>query len=325
MILNLLIAMSGGAIGTGLRFMVSQFMGPSSGFPWSTFIVNLLGSAALGALLGGAERSGGWSTTTIIFFGTGICGGFTTFSAVSAESFHLLHLGQYTMALTYSALTLVGGILVSAAAWFAVAPQTQPQDHPVTTSVREVSMDSTLHTATVAGGCFWCVEAVFQRLEGVDTVISGYSGGTEETADYKTVCTGTTEHAEACQISYNPAVISYEEILQVFFTAHDPTTLNRQGNDVGPQYRSAIFYHSDEQRSIAEAYIQQLNDAQIWPDPIVTEVVPFEAFYVAEDYHQNYFNQNGGQPYCAFVVRPKVEKFMKNFKDRIKESYRTDE
>lgn len=326
MVQHLLIAMCGGAIGTGLRFLVAQILAPSSGFPWQTFVVNLLGSAVLGAVLGSAER-GGWSSASLIFLGTGICGGFTTFSAISAETFHLLHLGQYTMALTYSALTLAGGILLSAAAWLAVSASPSPAPTTTTTSPAEIHMDTdtTLQTATVAGGCFWCVEAVFQRLEGVDTVISGYSGGTKETADYKTVCTGTTQHAEACQISFNPAVISYEEILQVFFSAHDPTTLNRQGNDVGPQYRSAIFYHSDEQRTIAEAYIQQLNASHTWPDPIVTEVVPYEAFYVAEDYHQNYFNQNGAQPYCAFVVRPKVEKFMKAFKDRVKPSYRAEE
>ena len=179
-----------------------------------------------------------------------------------------------------------------------------------------------MEIATLAGGCFWCIEAVFQRLEGVEEVVSGYSGGSEETADYKVVSTGSTKHAEACQITYDPSVITYDEILQVFFGAHDPTTLNRQGNDIGPQYRSAIFYHSDQQKAVAESYIQQLDQARTWPDPIVTEVAPYEAFYVAEEYHQNYYNQNGSQPYCAFVVRPKVEKFLKNFKDRVKDEYK---
>lgn len=179
-------------------------------------------------------------------------------------------------------------------------------------------------TATLAGGCFWCIEAVFQRLEGVDTVMSGYSGGTKEDADYKTVCTGTTNHAEACQIIYDPSVVSFEDILQVFFSAHDPTTLNRQGNDVGRQYRSAIFCHNPSQKAIAEEYIKQLTTNKTWPDPIVTELTDYKNFFVAEDYHQNYFNQNGGQPYCAFVVRPKVEKFLHRFKTRIKDKY-TDE
>ena len=192
---------------------------------------------------------------------------------------------------------------------------------PQTTSPRTMDNGS-MEIATLAGGCFWCIEAVFQRLEGVDNVVSGYSGGSKETADYKVVSTGSTKHAEACQITYDPSVITYDEILQVFFGAHDPTTLNRQGNDIGPQYRSAIFYHSDQQKAVAESYIQQLDQARTWPDPIVTEVAPYEAFYVAEEYHQNYYNQNGSQPYCAFVVRPKVEKFLKNFKDRVKDEYK---
>jgi len=179
-----------------------------------------------------------------------------------------------------------------------------------------------METATLAGGCFWCIEAVFQRLNGVTLVESGYSGGTKETADYKTVCTGTTDHAEVCQITFDPTIVRFDEILQVFFMAHDPTTLNRQGNDVGPQYRSAIFYHSEEQRQIAEAYIQQLTEAGTWPDRIVTQLAPFTAFYKAEDYHQNYYNQNGSQPYCAFVVRPKVEKFMKAFESRLKSEFK---
>ncbi len=197
------------------------------------------------------------------------------------------------------------------------------QQHEVPDPAIHHSMSTTTQeTATLAGGCFWCIEAVFQRLNGVTLVESGYSGGTQETADYKTVCTGTTDHAEVCQITFDPAVVRFDEILQVFFMAHDPTTLNRQGNDVGPQYRSAIFYHSDEQRQVAEAYIKQLSESGTWPDPIVTELTAFTAFYKAEDYHQNYYNQNGSQPYCAFVVRPKVEKFMKAFESRLKSEFK---
>lgn len=203
----------------------------------------------------------------------------------------------------------------------AACSQNDRTPQPLSTTVNTMS-NNERDTATLAGGCFWCIEAVFQRLEGVDTVISGYSGGSKDDADYKTVSTGTTKHAEACQIVFDPSVVSYADILNVFFTAHDPTTLNRQGNDVGPQYRSAIFYHSDAQRETANAYIEQLEAAHTWPDPIVTEVTAFTGFYTAEGYHQNYYNQNGSQPYCAFVVRPKVEKFVKHFKDRVKQQYK---
>lgn len=203
----------------------------------------------------------------------------------------------------------------------AACSQNDRTPQPLSTTVNTMS-NNERDTATLAGGCFWCIEAVFQRLEGVDTVISGYSGGSKDDADYKTVSTGTTKHAEACQIVFDPSVVSYADILNVFFTAHDPTTLNRQGNDVGPQYRSAIFYHSDAQRETAKAYIEQLEAAHTWPDPIVTEVTAFTGFYTAEGYHQNYYNQNGSQPYCAFVVRPKVEKFVKHFKDRVKQQYK---
>lgn len=177
-------------------------------------------------------------------------------------------------------------------------------------------------TATLAGGCFWCIEAVFQRMDGVLTVESGYMGGTVANPTYKDVTTGATGHAEVCHITFDSSKVSYADLLQVFFAAHDPTTLNRQGNDVGTQYRSAIFYHDDEQRAVAEAYVAQLAAAGTWPDPIVTEITKASTFYKAEDYHQNYFNQNGGQPYCAFVVRPKVEKFLKSFGDRVKQEYR---
>ncbi len=175
-----------------------------------------------------------------------------------------------------------------------------------------------LDTATFGAGCFWCVEAVFQRLEGVEKVVSGYTGGTVVNPTYKQVCTGETGHAEVCQITYNPKKISFAELLEVFWQTHDPTTLNRQGNDVGTQYRSAIFYHNEEQRRLAEEYKKKLNAAAIFPNPIVTEISPLKVFYKAEDYHQNYYNENGSQPYCAYVVRPKVEKFEKVFKNKVK-------
>ena len=192
------------------------------------------------------------------------------------------------------------------------------------THTNNIMTERTRDTATLAGGCFWCIEAVFQRLEGVDTVLSGFSGGTADDANYKAVCTGKTGHAEACQIIYDPSVLSFEDLLQVFFSAHDPTTLNRQGNDVGTQYRSAIFYHNKDQELIARNYIKQLDSSNTWPNPIVTELTPYTTFYQAEDYHQNYFNQNGNQPYCAFVVRPKVEKFLHNFEARVKGKYKTE-
>lgn len=177
----------------------------------------------------------------------------------------------------------------------------------------------TLDTATLGGGCFWCIEAVYQRLDGVTSVVSGYSGGSVPNPTYKIVGQGNSGHAEVCQITFDRSKVSFSDVLHVFFSAHDPTTLNRQGNDVGTQYRSAIFYHDDEQKKVAEDYIAQLEAAKTWPDPIVTEISPFTVFYKAEDYHQNYFNQNGAQPYCAFVVRPKVEKFLKQFKDKVKQ------
>lgn len=176
--------------------------------------------------------------------------------------------------------------------------------------------------AILGGGCFWCIEAVFQRLDGVSHVESGYAGGTVDNPSYKQVCDGTTGHAEVCRVTFDPRIVSYADILHVFFTAHDPTTRNRQGNDVGTQYRSIIMYVSDGQRDVATDYIKQLDSAKSWSDPIVTEVVPASTFYVAENYHQNYFNENGSQPYCAFVVRPKVEKFMQKFGDRVKQQYK---
>jgi peptide-methionine (S)-S-oxide reductase len=173
-------------------------------------------------------------------------------------------------------------------------------------------------TATFGNGCFWCTEAIFQDLEGVESAVSGYSGGQTENPTYEQVCSGKTGHAEVLQITYNPEKISYEELLKVFWETHDPTTLNRQGNDVGTQYRSAIFYHDDKQKELAEKYKAQLGASGTWADPIVTEIVPFEKFYKAERYHQNYYKENPNQGYCAFVVRPKVEKFQAKYKDMLK-------
>ena len=172
--------------------------------------------------------------------------------------------------------------------------------------------------ATLAGGCFWCLEAVFNELKGVETMVSGYMGGSTSNPSYEQVCSGKTGHAEVVQVSFDPAVVSFKEILEVFFIIHDPTTLNRQGNDFGTQYRSAIFYHSPEQKSQAEQVIKNLNDAHIWNSPIVTEVVSDQTFYPAEGYHQEYFLRNPAQPYCMLVVAPKVAKLRKHFLAKLK-------
>jgi peptide-methionine (S)-S-oxide reductase len=172
--------------------------------------------------------------------------------------------------------------------------------------------------ATLAGGCFWCLEAVFEQLQGVGRVVSGYSGGPAPNPTYRQVCGGGTGHAEVVQVTFDPQVISFRDLLDVFFAIHDPTTPNRQGPDVGTQYRSAIFYHTPQQKADAEARIAELNAARIWGAPIVTEVTPFTAFYPAEDYHQGYFRNNPGQGYCQAVVGPKVAKFRKQFAHRIK-------
>ncbi|MCX6174604.1 MAG: peptide-methionine (S)-S-oxide reductase MsrA [Ignavibacteriales bacterium] len=172
--------------------------------------------------------------------------------------------------------------------------------------------------ATFGAGCFWCTEAVFQRLKGVVKIESGYSGGTVPNPSYEAVCTGKTGQVECTQITFDPKIISYKELLEVFWKTHDPTTLNRQGHDSGTQYRSVIFYHNDEQKQLAEKYKNELESAKIWSDPIVTEISQFKKFYKAEDYHQNYYNQNGNQPYCSFVITPKIEKFKKVFADKLK-------
>ena len=175
-------------------------------------------------------------------------------------------------------------------------------------------------TATFGNGCFWCTEAVFQRLDGVESVVSGYTGGTVKNPTYKEVCSGLTGHAEAVQVTFDPRVVTYKDLLAVFWRTHDPTTINRQGNDVGTQYRSAIFFHNDEQRAIAEDLKARLTEERVYDNPIVTEIVPIQAFYPAEDYHQNYFNDNGNVPYCAIIVQPKVEKFKKVFSDKLKKN-----
>ena len=180
------------------------------------------------------------------------------------------------------------------------------------------NQNKNLDTATFASGCFWCTEAIFERVNGVKSVISGYSGGTVPNPTYEEVCTGNTGHAECTQIIYDPSVISYDELLEIFWKMHDPTTLNRQGNDVGTQYRSAIFYHNEQQKEKAEYYKKKLTDEKIWDKPIVTEITKFTKFYPAETYHQEYYDKNPNQGYCAYVITPKVEKFEKIFKDKLK-------
>jgi peptide-methionine (S)-S-oxide reductase len=181
----------------------------------------------------------------------------------------------------------------------------------------------TKDVATLGGGCFWCLEAVFEQLRGVEKVESGYSGGTVVNPTYKQVSAGTTGHAEVVQVTFDPTAISFRELLEVFFTIHDPTTLNRQGADVGPQYRSAIFCHNEEQQAVAEQVIQEITEAGIWDDPIVTAVAPFGAFFKAEDYHQEYYRNNAYQPYCQVVIAPKVAKFRQKYLDRLKAEYRS--
>ena len=179
-------------------------------------------------------------------------------------------------------------------------------------------MTTDYETATLAAGCFWCVEAVFDDLRGVKDVVSGYSGGHKDDPTYQEVCSETTGHAEVVQIRFDPKELTFKELLQVFFTVHDPTTLNRQGGDVGTSYRSAIFYHSEEQRQVAEQVIAEFTAESIYDNPIVTEVTPFERFWPAENYHQEYFANNPNQPYCAAVVAPKVAKFRQKFVSRLK-------
>ena len=182
-------------------------------------------------------------------------------------------------------------------------------------------MNDKSETATLANGCFWCSEAIFKRLKGVKSVVPGYSGGIVKDPSYDQVCTGKTGHAESIQIEFDPEVISYEKILDIFWHTHDPTTLNRQGNDVGPQYRSAIFYHSQEQKKIAEKLKEELEKEGVFKAPIVTEISPFRNFYVAEDYHKNYYENNQDVPYCNFVISPKVRKLLMKYGNVIQQQY----
>jgi peptide-methionine (S)-S-oxide reductase len=180
------------------------------------------------------------------------------------------------------------------------------------------NMNNELAIATFGNGCFWCTEAIFQQLKGVESVYPGYTGGSIKNPSYREVCTGTTGHAEAIQIKYDPSVISYRELLDIFFYTHDPTTLNRQGNDVGTQYRSAIFYHNEDQKAAAEEIISQLTAEKVYDDPIVTEVTAMDVFYMAEDYHKNYYQNNKNQGYCRAVINPKLDKFMKKYGSKTK-------
>lgn len=217
--------------------------------------------------------------------------------------------------IVHSGLRLLIALLLSLS--FSCA-QTRSKDD---NSAREVpqAQDLSAATATFAAGCFWCVEEQFKQLEGVIKVVSGYSGGRVANPTYRQVTTGTTGHAEVCNIIYNPAEISYEELLAAFFVAHDPTQLNRQGADIGSQYRSAIFYHNDQQKNLAEFFIGKLNQEEVYDNKIVTEVSPYKKFYQAEDYHQDYYINNMNEPYCQMVIKPKLEKFRKVFKEKLKD------
>lgn len=184
-------------------------------------------------------------------------------------------------------------------------------------SKKQKDMNDSTSIATFGAGCFWCVEACFSEMKGVKQVLSGYMGGKTQNPTYKDVCTGLTGHAEVAQIVFDPSQVSYEELLEVFWFVHDPTTLNRQGNDIGTQYRSVVYFHSEGQKELAEFYKKKLNESGAYSTPVVTEIAPASEFYVAEDYHQGYYKENSSQPYCAAVVRPKVEKFRKAFAEKI--------
>jgi peptide-methionine (S)-S-oxide reductase len=219
----------------------------------------------------------------------------------------------------YGMKGLFTGVLVTLATLFSCAQKQEKKNlskHMTTNT--NVSTNTPTDTATFGTGCFWCTEAIFQQLDGVIKSTSGYSGGHVDNPSYKEVCNGTTGHAEVIQVLYDPKKITYDELLEVFWQTHDPTTLNRQGNDVGTQYRSVVFYHNNEQKEKAEKYKAELDKSGAFNDPIVTEISPYSKFYAAENYHQDYYNENGSQPYCNFVIRPKVEKFKKVFKDKLK-------
>ena len=178
-----------------------------------------------------------------------------------------------------------------------------------------------LEVATFGGGCFWCTEAIFKRIKGVEEVVSGYSGGQRENPSYEQVSSEATGHAEAVQVEFDPSIISYAKLLDIFFNLHDPTTVNQQGNDIGTQYRSVIFYHTEEQREIAEKVRDEIADSGLYHEPIVTEIVPFEKFYTAEEYHQNYYDSNQNQGYCSYIITPKIKKLLKEYAKDVKEEY----
>ena len=195
----------------------------------------------------------------------------------------------------------------------------QPQKKETTKQKPQIKSSSMgTETITFGSGCFWCTEAIFQQVKGVEKVVSGYSGGHVVNPTYEQVCEKNTGHAEVCQLTFDPSQVSVDELLEIFWQTHDPTTLNQQGNDVGPQYRSVVFYHNEMQKQRAEFFLNELSKSGAFDKPIVTTIEPYKNFYKAENYHQNYYNQNGSQPYCYFVIRPKVEKFEKAFKDKMK-------
>ena len=207
--------------------------------------------------------------------------------------------------------SLLLGSLVLSSALKGTANMSKPENQTVAFSQGK-------EVVTLGGGCFWCIEAVFEELNGVEQVESGYSGGWVDDPTYEQVCTGTTGHAEVVQVTFDPKIISLKKILEVFFTVHDPTTLDRQGADIGTQYRSVIFYRSEEQNTLAEEVIREIQKAKLWKAPIVTELVPFKAFYKAEDYHQEYYKKNPGQAYCRIIIEPKIKKFREHYKDKLK-------
>ncbi len=209
--------------------------------------------------------------------------------------------------------TLVVGFILISCTDYKANPKTELIQKE-TKQTNKMAMD----TITLGAGCFWCVEAIFDDIKGVESVVSGYAGGTIKNPSYKEVCTGRTGHAEVCQLVYDAEVVSLAKLLEVFWQVHDPTTLNRQGGDVGTQYRSAIFYQNEEQKEVATKILNKLNEEQVFVNPIVTEITPIQSFYPAEDYHQDYFELNGDNPYCKAVVRPKLDKFKKTFSEILK-------
>jgi peptide-methionine (S)-S-oxide reductase len=210
--------------------------------------------------------------------------------------------------------------IISLAVWLMIVGSScgQKKNQEDKKMVTEVSNKQGLEAATFGSGCFWCTEAIFLNVEGVEKVESGYSGGKVKNPTYKEICSGLTGHAEVIQLTFDPKKITYEELLEIFWKTHDPTTLNKQGADEGTQYRSVVYYHNDEQKKLAEFYKKKLDDAKVFNDPIVTEISPLTIFYKAENYHQNYYNLNSSAPYCSFVIQPKLEKFKKVFKEKAK-------